>query len=272
VKVGIVQMQVTADKQVNIDVARRAISNAAQNGAQIVVLPEMFCCPYENRAFVEYAEEKNGAVYRAMEDAAHSAGVFLVAGSFPERCSGKLYNASYIFHPENPGRIAAYRKIHLFDIDVSGGQSFRESDTLSPGRDLAVFDTPWGRCGVCICFDIRFPELARLYALAGVQVLFVPAAFNMTTGPAHWELTMRARALDNQIYVVACAPARDESASYVSFANSLVASPWGDIKYRAGEGAETLICDLPIDELDRIRRELPLLSARRTDLYSLGFK
>lgn len=271
-KVGIIQMPVSADKEENLIYARREILKAAELGAQVVVLPEMFCTPYENRAFTEYAECEGGRIYSTMRDTARDAGVYLVAGSFPERCGNDIYNSSYVFSPECERHIAHFRKMHLFDIDVKGGQSFRESDTLSAGNSLAVFDTPWGRCGVCICFDIRFPELARLYALSGVKVLFVPAAFNMTTGPAHWELTMRARALDNQLCVVACAPARDNNASYVSYANSLVASAWGDIKYRAGEGAETLVCDLDMQEAEKIRAELPLLSARRCDLYDLKFK
>lgn len=271
-KVGIIQMPVSADKEENLSYARGEILKAAAAGAQIAVLPEMFCCPYENRSFIEYAETEGGRIYSAMRDAAKEAGIYLVAGSFPERKCGDIFNSSYVFAPDKDSHIAVYRKMHLFDIDVKGGQTFRESDTLSAGNSLAVFDTPWGKCGVCICFDIRFPELARLYALSGVQTLFVPAAFNMTTGPAHWELTMRARALDNQFYVIACAPARNTQASYVSYANSIVASPWGDVKYSAGEDAKTLICDLDMAYIEKIRRELPLLSARRCDLYNLNFK
>ncbi len=270
-KVGIIQMPVSADKEENLKYARDEIMKAAKRGANVAVLPEMFCVPYENRAFIEYAECEGGRIYSAMRDAARDAGVYLVAGSFPERCGDNIYNSSYVFSPECDTHIAHFRKIHLFDIDVKGGQSFRESDTLSAGDSLAVFDTPWGKCGVCICFDIRFPELARLYALNGVKVLFVPAAFNMTTGPAHWELTMRARALDNQLYIVACAPARDTGASYVSYANSLVASAWGEVEYRAGEDSNTLICELDMQKIEKIRAELPLLSARRCDLYNLDF-
>lgn len=265
-------MPVTSDKDENLNRARQEILKAAKDGAEIVVLPEMFCCPYDNQAFEEYAEPCHGKIWTQMRDAAAQAGVYLVAGSFPEKKDGKLFNTCYVFSPEKPEHIAVYRKMHLFDIDVQGGQRFCESDTLDAGNRLAVFDTPYGKCGVCICFDIRFPELARLYALDGAEVLFVPAAFNMTTGPAHWELTMRARALDNQLYVAACAPARDESAGYVSYANSIVCNPWGQVEYRAGEGCETFVCDVSPDKLKSIREQLPLLSARRTDLYNLEFK
>ena len=271
-KIGVVQMPVSPDKDENLLRARYEILSASQNGAEIVVLPEMFCCPYNNQAFKDYAEPCYGKVWTQMRNAAKESGVYLVAGSFPELCEGKLFNTCCVFSPDCDEHIAVYRKMHLFDIDVRGGQRFFESDTLTAGDNLAVFDTPYGRCGVCICFDIRFPELARLYALNGVSTLFVPAAFNMTTGPAHWELTMRARALDNQIYVVACAPARDENAGYVSYANSIVCNPWGSVDYCARTLPETFVADISPDKVSDIRAQLPLLSARRCDLYNLEFK
>ena len=126
-------------------------------------------------------------------------GIWLVGGSLPELEGDRVYNTSYVFDPEGR-QVAKHRKMHLFDIDVAGGQSFRESATLSPGEQVTVFDTPWGRMGLCICFDLRFEELCRLMVLEGARVLLAPAAFNMTTGPAHWELLLRQRAVDNQCF------------------------------------------------------------------------
>ena len=190
----------------------------------------------------------------------------MVGGSLPELDGDKVYNTSYVFDPT--GRcVARHRKMHLFDIDVAGGQRFRESDTLSAGNEITVFDTPWGKMGLCICFDIRFPELFRRMALKGAEAIFVPAAFNMTTGPMHWELSFRMRAVDNQLFTVGAAPARNEQGCYVSYAHSIACSPWGEILSRAGTGQETLLVDVDFSENERVRSQLPLLSARRADIY-----
>lgn len=162
-----------------------------------------------------------------------------------------------------------HRKVHLFDIDVAGGQSFRESDTLSPGNAITTFETAFGTMGLCICFDLRFEELARCMCLRGAKVLFVPAAFNMTTGPAHWELLLRQRAVDNQCFTVGVSPARNEHASYVAYGNSLVSDPWGTVLCRAEADPAILYAQLDFSRLESVRRQLPILSARRTDLYEV---
>ena len=164
-------------------------------------------------------------------------------------------------------KIGKHRKVHLFDIDVKGGQAFKESDTLTPGDNITVFNTEFGKIGLCICFDFRFPELGRLMAQDGAKIIIVPAAFNMTTGPAHWDLMFRSRAVDNQVYTIGCAPSRDVDSCYISYGNSLVVSPWGDILYKMNEKEGYKIIKLDLDYVDKIRKELPLLSARRVDLY-----
>jgi predicted amidohydrolase len=192
----------------------------------------------------------------------------LCGGSIAERDNGRVYNTAYVFDPD--GRcIAKHRKMHLFDIDVTGGQRFFESDTLSPGDSATVFDTPFGTMGLCICYDLRFPELARLMVDAGARVLLVPAAFNLTTGPAHWELLFRCRAVDNQVFTVGTAPARDETASYRSWGHSIVCSPWGEVLQEADEKECVLIAALDLGRVDKVRNELPVLRQRRTDLYRL---
>ena len=151
---------------------------------------------------------KGGQTWQLLRDTARECCVWLVAGSVPERDGDAIYNTCYVFDPTGTQR-AKHRKVHLFDIDVTDGQRFFESDTLSPGQHYTLFDTPFGKVGVAICFDVRFAELFRILALEGAQLIVVPAAFNMTTGPAHWELLFRARALDNQCFLAGCAPARD---------------------------------------------------------------
>ncbi|WP_045516648.1 nitrilase-related carbon-nitrogen hydrolase, partial [Clostridium sporogenes] len=165
--------------------------------------------------------------------------------------------------------ITKHRKIHLFDIDVKGGVTFKESDTLTAGNKITLFDTPWGKLGVMICYDIRFPELSRIMALKGAKIIFTPAAFNMTTGPAHWDTLFKSRALDNQIYMVGVAPARNENSNYISYGNSLIASPWGNIVGRLGAEENILFSEIDLDYENKIREELPLLRHIRKDIYRL---
>lgn len=266
-KLGLIQMASTMDKQHNVDTAAQKVTDCAAQGGDLVVLPEIFNAPYSNDYFRAYAEPAGGPTWQALSRMAKQDGVWLVGGSIPEiDDAGKVYNTSFVF--DGQGRqIARHRKMHLFDIDVNGGQRFKESDTFTPGDQVTVFDTPWGKIGLCICFDFRFPELARLMVLQGAQVLVVPAAFNMTTGPLHWDLAFRMRALDQQCFVAGCSPARDRSASYVAYGHSLVCNPWGEILTDCGEGEAVRVVDLDLGDLARYRAQIPILSGRRTDLY-----
>ena len=267
-RIALIQMPVTDDRQRNLDTACRKIREAAGNGADIAVLPEMFCCPYRNECFRVYGEAEGGSAQTALSQLARELGIYIVGGSIPELTDGKVYNTSYVYGRQGQ-RLARHRKAHLFDIDVVGGQRFRESDTLSPGNAVTTFETEFGTMGLCICFDLRFEELARCMCLRSAKCIFVPAAFNMTTGPAHWELLFRQRAVDNQCFTVGVSPARDTAASYVAYGNSIAVDPWGTVLYRAG--AEDCIgyADLDMARIETVRQQLPILSARRTDLYEI---
>lgn len=269
-KIAVCQMKVCDDKDKNISHALEMIDEAANNGAEIIVLPEMFNCPYENSYFPIFAEEYPGKTTESLSNAAKKNSVYLVGGSIPELEDGNIYNTSFVFD-RNGELIGKHQKMHLFDIDVEGVVSFKESDTLSSGHKVTIVDTEFGKIGVAICYDIRFPELSRLMALEGSELIILPAAFNMTTGPAHWELSIRMRALDNQVYFVGAAPARDESASYVAFGNSRVSDPWGNIIAAADENECILYADIDKEYTKKVRSELPLLKHRRTDLYSVNF-
>ncbi len=245
------------------------LARAAADGVDLVALPEMFCCPYETPQFPRLAEPEGGPVWSACAELAARNGLWLSAGSVPERDGGRVYNTAYVF--DRQGRQAAkHRKMHLFDIAVDGGQHFRESDTLSAGSAVTTFGTEFGRLGLCICYDMRFPELFRLMALEGALAVLVPAAFNFTTGPAHWELTLRARALDNQVYCVATAPALDPAASYHAWGHSLVADPWGALVAQLDDAPGEQTVELDMARPAQIRRQLPLLQHRRTDVYTLN--
>lgn len=270
-RVAIIQMNVTAEKVKNVAHAWELAHHAAQDGVDVVVLPEMFVCPYENNAFLENAEECGGLIWQGMSDIARDNNVYLIGGTFPEREGSRLYNTCIVFDRVG-NQIARHRKTHLFDVDVKGGQRFKESDTFTPGNDITVFDTEFGKLGLCVCFDMRFPELARIMALEDAKAVFVPAAFNMTTGPLHWEVMFRSRAVDNQVFTIGCAPARDENGPYVSYGNSMAVDPWGKVLCRADAKEEILLVDLDLSEVERTRAQLPLLPARREDLYRLERK
>lgn len=259
-----------ASKKENIDKAKKMICEAAHKGAKIISLPEMFNCPYNNKEFREYAENfSNGETINMLSNIAKEKNIYLIGGSIPELDNeNRVYNTSFIF--DNKGiLIGKHRKIHLFDIDIKGKVTFKESEVLTSGNEVTIIDTEYGKIGVAICYDIRFPELIRIMALKGAKIVFIPAAFNMTTGPAHWETLFKSRALDNQIYVAGISPARNINYSYVAYGNSLVASPWGNIINRLDENEGIIIEEIDLDYIDEIRESLPLLKHRREDLYRL---
>ena len=269
IKIALIQMHVEENKYKNLENASEFVKKVAEEGCDIAVLPEMFTTPYKTENFPIYAELEGDKSFKMLSDIAKENNVYLVAGSIPEKDDKNLvYNTSYVFD-RNGVKIGKHRKVHLFDIDVENGQSFKESDTLTAGDKVTVFDTEFGKIGLCICFDFRFPELARLMAQNGAKAIIVPASFNMTTGPAHWDLMFRSRAIDNQVYAIGCAPSRDVNGCYVSYANSIVASPWGDILYKMDEKEGYKIVEIDLNYVDKIRKELPLMSARRLDLYEL---
>lgn len=268
-KVALLQTRVYDDKEKNVENAVKLIEKVSKEGADLAVFCEMFCCPYDNSFFKAYGEIEGGYAYTAMQKAAKDFGIYVVAGTIPELEEDNIYNTSYAFD-RNGKQIAKHRKMHLFDIDIEGGQYFKESDVLTPGKDVTLFDTEFCKIGLAICYDIRFPELSRLMALEGAEVIIFPGAFNMTTGPAHWELSFRARALDNQVYTIGVSPARDLESSYHSYGNSIIASPWGNVLNRMDEKEGYIIQEIDLDYVKKVRNELPLLKHIRKDIYTLN--
>ncbi|KAK4493274.1 hypothetical protein RD792_017849 [Penstemon davidsonii] len=202
-KIALCQLSVSANKERNIAHARKVIEEAAEKGARLVLLPEIWNSPYSNDSFPVYAEDidagGNESPSTAMlAELAQSLQITVVGGSIPERSGDKLYNTCCVF--DTDGKLKAkHRKIHLFNIDIPGQMTFKESKTLTAGETPIIVDTDVGRIGIGICYDIRFQELAAIYAARGAHLLCYPGAFNMTTGPLHWELLQRARAADCQV-------------------------------------------------------------------------
>ena len=159
--------------------------------------------------------------------------------------------------------------MHLFDIDVKDQITFKESDVLTAGNEFTVVETDFCKIGMGICYDVRFPQLAQINVEKGAEILVYPGAFNMTTGPAHWELLFRSRALDNQVYCVGVAPALNKEASYHSFGHSIITNPWGEVIAEAGTEEEIIFGEIDLNEIKRVREELPLLKNKREDLYEV---
>lgn len=268
-KVALIQMKPQKNPTENIKTAISYCKEAKKNSADIAVLPEMFFCLYENEHMKQNAIEENHPLLLELKETANSLNLYIVAGSIPEKIGDTLYNTSFVFDPSG-NTIAKHRKIHLFDINVKNGQYYKESDVFSAGNSITTFDTPFGKFGIMICYDIRFPELARLMSLEGVLGIFVPAAFNHTTGPAHWNLSFRARALDNQIFMAGVSVALDETASYKAWGHSISTNPWGSVLLELDQSEQISFVEWDLEEVAKIREQLPLLAHRRTDLYQLS--
>lgn len=265
-KIGLCQMMGSVDKEESKKKAKAMIEEAAENGAQVVALPEMWNCPYSNDYFRPYGEPEDGPSVQFLSHMAKANGIYLIGGSISELDGDKVYNTSYSFD-RNGRMIGKHRKAHLFDIDVKGGIRFMESDTLTAGDAVTVIETEYCKIGVAICYDVRFPELSRMMALKGAKLIVLPAAFNLTTGPAHWDLTMRARALDNQVYFAAVSPARDMEGVYQAYGSSCIATPWGEFLAKADEKECIVYGDIDLEYVESIRQQLPLLKHRREEIY-----
>lgn len=286
-RVALCQMLVGFDKSQNISKAVAMIQRAAcSEKAQVVVLPECFNAPYGTKYFEEYAEPLAAGhpTFDAMSNAAKECGAWIIAGSIPEKhaANGNLYNSCMIFNPEG-NLVNVHRKVHLFRINTETVK-FDEGEVLTAGDAATVVpltavpheapDQPAveALCGVGICFDIRFPQLALRYTQLGTSLMVFPGAFNMVTGPAHWELLAKARAVDGQQHVILCSPARDESAGYVAYGHSLVVDPWGNVLAEAGAGEELVVCDVDLSQNEIVRGKVPALKGVRDDLYELRWK
>ena len=236
---------------------------------------------------VDNKEENIKKAIEMISKIAKEENIYVLAGSIPELVindkekegslsdsknnKDSLYNTSVFFN-NNGEIIGKHRKVHLFDIDVKDKISFKESDTLSPGNEITVIETPFATIGIGICYDIRFVELSRIMALKGAELLIFPGAFNMTTGPAHWQLLFRSRALDNQVFAIGVAPALDKSANYNSYGHSIAINPWGELIEELDYEEELKVIEIDLDEIKKVREEIPVLKNRRSDLYEINEK
>jgi predicted amidohydrolase len=267
-RVAAVQLNAVAEKEANIRTAGRLVAEAAAAGAELVVLPEKwngFGSPEILRRNAESLD--GGESVEAMRRWASEHGIHLVGGSITERAeSGSLLNSSLVIDPAG-STLAVYRKIHLFDVDVAG-QRYRESDVEEGGNEIQTVEVAGWTVGLTICYDLRFPELYRILTLRGADLLVVPAAFTLATGRDHWELLLRARAVENQAFVIGAGDWGEHPEGKRTFGRSMVVDPWGLVLSQVPDGDGVAIADLDGGRLDEVRAAIPALANRRPEAYA----
>jgi deaminated glutathione amidase len=268
IRVACVQMTSRSDKAANLETADRLVTQAASTGADVVVLPEKWNAIGDAELYHATAEPlEGGESVEAMSAWAHDHGITLVGGSIAERREGreKLSNTSIVFDPE--GRVAAvYRKIHLFDVEV-GGVVYRESEAEEPGDEPVVCEAEDWKIGLSVCYDVRFPELYRILALEGAELVTVPAHFTTPTGKDHWHVLLRARAIENQLYVAAAAQIGETLPGKPAYGRSLIVDPWGLVVAQAADEEGVVSAELDRAHLRDIRAKLPSLANRQASAY-----
>ncbi len=262
-----IQMSSTTDKEENKGTAEALIREAASAGAQLVALPELWSCHGLDKVYRENAEPVPGPTTDFLGDLAHELGVYLLGGSILEggRDSERLSNTSTFFDPSGE-MTAVYRKIHLFDVKVSE-KEYLESANIAPGSEIVAAKAGAATLGLSVCYDVRFPELYRLLALRGAEILAVPAAFTLQTGKDHWEILLRARALENQAFVVAPAQWGQKADGRWTYGRSMIVDPWGVVLAICPDRDGYALATLDLDYLDRFRTEFPALANRRPETY-----
>ena len=256
IRLAMCQVQTEPEKGRSLAAAEEMVRRAAADGADLAVLPEMYFCPYVQAQFPRFAEDAQGEAVCAMSDWAMRYGILLVGGTLPEREGERLYNTSFVFD-RSGALLARYRKVHLFDVALRDGTAFRESDTFAPGEGICVFDTEFGRMGLAICFDLRFPAQFCAMADRGAQLILVPAQFTVRTGALHWEKLVTMRALDQEIFVAGVSAARNPASGYACWGHSMLANPFGRVLAECGTGPECRTVEVDFEEIARVRAELP---------------
>lgn len=267
-----VQLRSTSDIDANLKTTTELVRRAAESGAKLVATPEN--TPFLGPQFhkVELAETLDGPIGSRFAELADELGIHLLIGGMAERridAAGeaddkRCFNTSVLYGP-NGDRLAVYRKMHLFDVDVPGGLTIRESDTVAPGDELVIAETPLARIGMSICYDMRFPEMYRALVDRGAEVIAVPSAFTLTTGKDHWHCLLRARAIETQCWLLAPAQwgAHDEERKRESYGHSLIVDPWGAPVADKGHGVGICYAEIDLDRVAAVRRSIPVRDHRR---------
>jgi len=263
-KVSALQLNSQPDFEQNLEMTYDMVKKAAVEGADFVVLPENFAFMGDEKKRLEQAEQICEKVEKSLVNWTIEFGIYLLGGGYPVPAeNGKVFNRAVLVNPKGES-IAVYNKIHLFDVDLSRQETYRESDMVQAGKDIVLADLPeFGmKAGLSICYDVRFPEIYREMAKQGAHILFVPAAFTRPTGKAHWEILLRARAVENSAFVIAPAQTGKHGEKRETYGHAMIIDPWGKIIADAGEEPGMATATLDLNRLKDIRRKLPALEHR----------
>jgi predicted amidohydrolase len=256
-------MTASSSKEENLAKAETFVRLAAERGASLIVLPEVFSWRGSRAEEPSQVELIPGPTSERLRAWARRHRIHLLAGSFLEKTDEpRSYNTSLLLSPEGEV-LARYRKIHLFDVDIPGQVRVKESDTKKPGQEVVTYETSLGIFGLSVCYDLRFPELYRQLADKGAEIVFVPSAFTFPTGAAHWEPLLRARAIENQAYIIAPNQIGKNAHGFADYGNSMIIDPWGKVIARAPDKECFITAEIDRDYLEKVRRELPCLAHRR---------
>ncbi|RVU54280.1 carbon-nitrogen hydrolase family protein [Anaerosphaera multitolerans] len=265
--IAVVQMRSTESKEDNLKKIEKFILEAVEKKADLISFPENV--NYSGNDFE--SEELDGKTYQLFSRLASEKKVYIHGGSISEENGTKRPYNTTMFFDRKGNMISKYRKLHMFDVDISDGPAYRESDSKTPGNEIVTVDTDLCKMGLSICYDIRFPELYRILALNGAKVIFTPANFVMNTGKDHWESILRARAIENTVYIVA-AGQTGQQPEYIAYGKSLIIDPWGDVIAKSSDKEGVIVAEIDLDYLDKVRSQVPSLNNRRGDVYELKVK
>lgn len=264
--IAVCQMDSKNDKEENLAFAEMMIKEASKNGAVLIAFPETM--NFMGKGYRHQAEKSDGETMSRLKALAKENAVWIMTGSIPSTHeSGKPMNTLSLISPDGKV-ICSYSKLHMFDVELEDGPAFQESQGNTAGKRIVTVKTPLGHMGFSICYDLRFGEMYRLMALAGAQIIFVPSSFTYMTGKAHWETLLRARAIENGVYIIAPAQIGTKSVSD-TYGHSMVVDPWGRILAVKEDGVGLIYADIDIDYVEKVRLQLPSLKNRRTDIYDL---
>ena len=267
---AVVQLTSTDDPAASLQAALDGVDSAVDRGAQVVALPENVLFMGADAQKRALAEPLDGPTFRALADKARARQVYLLAGTVPEISADpdRPYNTSVLFGPDGR-RLAVYRKIHLFDVALGAQATHTESGATTPGTEIVAVDTPWGRWGLSICYDLRFPDLYRSLRRHDVDVVFVPSAFTVPTGRDHWEVLLRARAIENQCYVVAPAQVGQNGPQRQTYGRSMIVDPWGTVVCTCTDSPSVALTQIDLQRVSAFRHRLPCLDHERAAVVSV---
>lgn len=266
-KIAAIQMASGTNVSANLIEASKQITSAAQAGAKLIVLPENFAVMvFKDADQIKIAEEEGtGPIQDYLSEQAKKNKVWLISGTIPIKSAleNKVYAACLVYN-EKGERVSRYNKIHLFDVHLElTNETYKESETVEAGNEVVVVDTPFGKIGIAVCYDLRFPELFRQLVLRGAEIIVLPSAFTASTGKAHWEVLLRARAIENLCYIVASAQGGYHVNGRETYGDSMVIDPWGTIMDRLPHGSGYIVADIDINSLHKLRQNFPVLQHRK---------